>query len=514
METIIARQSIERRRRPYAAIARETRQPVSLFESLGNEASAKVARKKIVPSLGFEQGSSRVLTKQPSRLTRKIPALRRAKNNGSPPRWPADKSPYRDEKPRKSFFRQKMGFPMPKLGARKAIKRASPMKGFASALASSLVGALEALRKTAFGILMKVGRTKAEIRRPLATISLLQIPRPRASAKDAAATRARDFGPQAKLPRWFLALSLGLLALAAAIIGFRLLAEPVFPLPREGLLPAYEGNDDPAADLILAYLSPELAEQVDETSLGALPIPKSIEFSSYTVKAGDSIGSIAKRFGRSVDSIVSVNGVKNVKALKSGTILKIPNMDGVLHIVARGESLGKIAAIYKVDMTLLADANDLGSSTLKLGQSVFIPGARLKAEELKSIYGTATSWPVKGPISSYFGIRSDPFTGVRRFHSGLDIVVDTGTSVRAAADGRVEDLGYNANYGNYIIIDHGDGLKTLYGHLSAFCVGMGQRLSIGTVIAKSGNTGYSTGPHLHFGVYRRGVASDPLKFLR
>ena len=73
------------------------------------------------------------------------------------------------------------------------------------------------------------------------------------------------------------------------------------------------------------------------------------------------------------------------------------------------------------------------------------------------------------------------------------------------------DAGYNANYGNYIILTHGDGYQTLYGHLSAFSIKRGQSVSQGQVIGKSGSSGYSTGPHLHFGVYKKGVAVDPLK---
>ena len=89
-----------------------------------------------------------------------------------------------------------------------------------------------------------------------------------------------------------------------------------------------------------------------------------------------------------------------------------------------------------------------------------------------------------------------------------------GTPVKAAMDGRVADVGWNANYGNYVIISHGGGLQTLYGHLSSYSVKAGDSVSQGMVIAKSGNTGYSTGPHLHFGVYRNGVMTNPLKLLK
>ena len=261
-----------------------------------------------------------------------------------------------------------------------------------------------------------------------------------------------------KLPRRTLIGGGAALSLAIAIIALCLLLSPRTSLPKSFDLPTTGDIDNPSTDLLLSYISPDLADDPADNEVAGLPLPKSLEYSSYTVRAGDSIGSIAKLFGRRVDSIVSVNGIKSVKSLKAGTALKIPNMDGLIHIVARGESLGRIATDSKVDMTLIADANDLGSSTLTVGQSLFIPGARLQAEELKRIYGTTVIWPVRGPISSYFGLRPDPFTGVRRFHAGLDIVVDTGTPVKAAIDGKVADRGYNAIYGNYIILNHADGL--------------------------------------------------------
>ena len=189
-------------------------------------------------------------------------------------------------------------------------------------------------------------------------------------------------------------------------------------------------------------------------------------------------------------------------------------MDGIVHVVAKGESLGRLSSVYKVSMTQLADCNDLGSDVISPGQTLFIPGARLSSAALKQVYGTTVIWPARGPISSYFGYRADPFTGVRSYHSGIDIVVNMGTAVKAVMDATVAAVGWNSSYGNYVILNHGGGLQTLYGHLSRAAVKQGQRVSQGTVIAYSGNTGYSTGPHLHFGVYRNGVLSNPLKLLK
>jgi murein DD-endopeptidase MepM/ murein hydrolase activator NlpD len=117
-------------------------------------------------------------------------------------------------------------------------------------------------------------------------------------------------------------------------------------------------------------------------------------------------------------------------------------------------------------------------------------------------------------LSSPFGYRPDPFTGVRRFHAGIDIAVDAGTTVRAAMDGKVADVGYNGNFGNYVILSHADGYQTLYGHLTKATVTVGTMLSQGSALGFSGNTGYSTGPHLHFGLFHRSLALNPLKYLK
>lgn len=122
-------------------------------------------------------------------------------------------------------------------------------------------------------------------------------------------------------------------------------------------------------------------------------------------------------------------------------------------------------------------------------------------------------WPVSGPITSPFGMRKNPFGGAPDFHPGLDIGVNTGTTVAAAAGGTVIMAQWYGGYGNYILIDHGGGISTGYGHLSAFYVSVGQQVQRGQAIAASGNTGASTGPHLHFEVRRHGKPIDPSPFL-
>jgi murein DD-endopeptidase MepM/ murein hydrolase activator NlpD len=122
-------------------------------------------------------------------------------------------------------------------------------------------------------------------------------------------------------------------------------------------------------------------------------------------------------------------------------------------------------------------------------------------------------WPLDGVLSSTFGPRSSPGGIGSTVHEGIDIAVPEGTPIRAAKGGTVIMASYNGGYGNYTCIDHGSGLSTCYGHQSGFAVSSGQSVSQGQVIGYSGNTGASTGPHLHFEVRINGVAQDPLGYL-
>jgi murein DD-endopeptidase MepM/ murein hydrolase activator NlpD len=119
-------------------------------------------------------------------------------------------------------------------------------------------------------------------------------------------------------------------------------------------------------------------------------------------------------------------------------------------------------------------------------------------------------WPVRGPITSPFGMRTDPVTGRYALHSGIDIGVDYGTPIRAAADGLIIFAGWYGGYGNLITVDNGDGYSTLYAHCSAMYVNLNQRVQRGQVIGAVGATGYATGPHLHFEIRKNGVPFDPL----
>jgi murein DD-endopeptidase MepM/ murein hydrolase activator NlpD len=139
-----------------------------------------------------------------------------------------------------------------------------------------------------------------------------------------------------------------------------------------------------------------------------------------------------------------------------------------------------------------------------------LAGQTLPAETGPGLF----SWPASGPITSPFGVRSDPITGRARRHDGIDIGAPMGATISAAASGTVIYAGWEGGYGNTIVIDHDGAVSTLYGHCSQIFVSNGQEVQRGQAIGAVGSTGRSTGPHLHFEVRVNGVAVDPTGRLR
>ncbi len=135
-------------------------------------------------------------------------------------------------------------------------------------------------------------------------------------------------------------------------------------------------------------------------------------------------------------------------------------------------------------------------------------------EDKRSLYASTPSiWPVRGWVTSPFGSRTSPFSGILKFHEGIDIAAQTGTPVMAPADGLVMKAGFNSGYGNVLEISHGYGIKTVYAHNSRLNVKEGQRVKRGDVICYVGDTGSSTGPHLHYEVRLNGLPVNPVKYM-
>ena len=233
----------------------------------------------------------------------------------------------------------------------------------------------------------------------------------------------------------------------------------------------------------------------------------------HKVRSGETLWDIALAYGVSIDTISSANDMTNKNHLSIGQELQIPSVNGILHQVASGESIWEISERYDVSVDEITRVNEISDpSRIQPNTKLVIPGAtQLRPRDVLLVNGQlqkAFDWPVKGRVSSTFGPRWG------KMHNGLDIAVSTGTLVKAAADGRITFAGWNGGYGILVIIDHGNGIETRYAHNSRLNVKVGQRVTRGETVAYSGNTGVSTGPHVHFEVRYRNNPVNPQTYLR
>lgn len=248
--------------------------------------------------------------------------------------------------------------------------------------------------------------------------------------------------------------------------------------------------------------------EIEETKLPTF----NLSYFSYRVKPGDMIGKIAQKFDISSDSIISLNGVKSTRNIQIGSYLKIPTMTGILYTAKQGDGISSVAEKFGIDAQKFASVNNRETSdNFSVGEIVFVPDAKMDKTTLQEINGDLFKKPIhaKWYRSSNFGWRSNPFTGARSYHSGIDMACPRGTTIFSAMAGTVTSTGYSPVYGNYVIVTHHSGYKTLYGHMDSILCVRGQSVNSESKIGKVGSTGMSTGPHLHFTVYKNNVAVNP-----
>lgn len=144
-----------------------------------------------------------------------------------------------------------------------------------------------------------------------------------------------------------------------------------------------------------------------------------------------------------------------------------------------------------------------------------VKGIKEYLREQKDIYlATPKGWPAKGHITSGYGEREDPLHGGEEFHSGVDISVEPGTPIRATADGVVSFARWSGGSGNLVVLEHGFGYSTFYAHNSRIAVSVGQHVKRGDIVAYSGSTGYSTGPHSHYEIWKEGKHINPMPYIQ
>lgn len=237
---------------------------------------------------------------------------------------------------------------------------------------------------------------------------------------------------------------------------------------------------------------------------------------AYEVKKGDTVWSIAHRENLDPEVVMAINNLGDKSILSEGQILNIPYRALRIHVVVKGDTLWEIASRYQVSVEDLVRENNIRRpEALQIGQRIVIPGSstagrlwRSSVMETSRFRMGKYIWPTMGTITCPFGWRK------HSFHHGIDIAVPLNTPIRAAASGVVVFAGYKSVYGRTVMIEHGNGQITLYGHINKILVHEGQHVCRGQVIAKSGSTGRSTGPHVHFEVRNGDKAVNPLKYLR
>lgn len=256
----------------------------------------------------------------------------------------------------------------------------------------------------------------------------------------------------------------------------------------------------------------------DEFSISDVKLSEPVKFTNYTVKSGDTISGISKKFGlKNISTLIAINNIDNVRQLRSGQKLLIPSVDGIPYTVQSNDTLAGLSVRHGIAVEDILDVNDLASAELIIGQKLFIPGGKLDSATLKKAMGELFIYPIAGKyrLTSKFGRRADPFTGIASSHTGIDLAISQGTPIKATMSGKIIAVGYTNVYGNYVIIDHENGYQTLYAHMQKPSpLKKGQRVAQGKQIGLVGNTGYSTGPHLHFTVYKNGKLIDPLSVLK
>jgi murein DD-endopeptidase MepM/ murein hydrolase activator NlpD len=232
------------------------------------------------------------------------------------------------------------------------------------------------------------------------------------------------------------------------------------------------------------------------------------QISIYTVRSGDTLAEVAEMFDVSVNTILWANDMTKGSALKVGQSLVILPISGVMHTVVKGDTLNTITKKYAGDIDEIAVFNDLKvNSVLAIGDKIMIPDGQVSSSIRPSSVTNSTSRLISsagGPdLGGYY---MKPFIGGHKTQSlhgynGVDYGMPVGSPLYAAAAGTViiaKNSGYNGGYGDYVVIQHPNGTQTVYGHMSSVSVSPGQTLVQGQLIGYSGNTGKSTGPHLHF----------------
>lgn len=291
--------------------------------------------------------------------------------------------------------------------------------------------------------------------------------------------------------------------------------------------PGIGGPDPRFVDSFEPFPNGPILEGLQETHTAESVKPRS-EIMDYTVQEGETVSSIAKKFGISPETIKWANDITQVNTIKPGQTLKILPVTGVSHVVKSGDTLESVAKRYQAEAQAIVDFpfNDIPDTfELRVGQTLIVPDGQ--PPEVKApVKRTQPQFIAQGPQSPSFSAPGGaqfvwPAKGVITqgfawYHKAIDLANRAAPAIVASDGGTVVVAGWpdSSGYGNRIVIDHGNGYKSLYAHLANVYVSPGQTVSSGQVIGQMGSTGRSTGTHVHLEILYKGIAVNPLSILK
>ena len=264
-------------------------------------------------------------------------------------------------------------------------------------------------------------------------------------------------------------------------------------------------------DLVFRQVQDSLSQGYQaEKDAGAFP---DLFICRWSAVGGEDFFSVAARLSMPYETLATLNGLSRPREFAAGEIVLIPSVAGLfVPDVPRTD----------LDMLLSARPSDPAAPPARVVVNVagratafsFYPGARLYPTERSFFLNVGFRMPLPVWVfTSGYGFRRSPIDGHDRMHEGIDLAAPQGTAVMAAREGVIEAVGEESALGTRVIIDHGGGIRTVYGHLSSVAVVLNQTVRSGTIIGAVGSTGLSTGPHLHFEIRLGGKARDPSSYL-
>ncbi len=275
-----------------------------------------------------------------------------------------------------------------------------------------------------------------------------------------------------------------------------------------------------------AVISPSDAAVTDTQarSLSDRPAPVrsssslTVQYADHLVAANEDLATIAAMYNLKTQTLISVNQIRNIQAIREGVTLRIPDRDGQLYTVREGDMLSTIARKYSPSLgwKTLQEINGLKSENILVGQQLFIPDTSSTAtNQLADVAPIQFQKPASGTITTLFGQPYiNPATGISESISGILIVGNWGSAVVASASGQVVDAGYEVKgRGRFVVLSHEGGYRTSYHHLENVEVRIGMTLSKGDTIGSIGTSGTSyERPTLFFSIEQSGIALDPIQF--